>query len=144
MIEVHKIEFDSAEYKEAIAIRKVVFVDEQKVPWEDELDEFEERSHHFLANENDQAVGTARWRDCGEYIKLERFAVLKAFRGKQIGSGLVDAVLKDIEESFPKGKKLLLHSQIAAVPLYLKFGFQEEGELFEECGIQHRSMSRLL
>ncbi|MEQ8358434.1 MAG: GNAT family N-acetyltransferase [Cytophagales bacterium] len=144
MIEVIQASMDSPDYQFCLEIRKKVFVDEQKVALEDEVDEFEKEARHFLARYNEQAVGAARWRELENYIKLERFAVLKEFRNKKIGSALVESVLKDIEEIIKKPAKLLLHSQLDAIPLYLKFGFEIEGEIFEECGILHKTMTRML
>src|SRR5690554_7216493 len=77
-------------------IRHVVFVKEQEVSPEEEYDEFESISTHFLAQVDGQPAGTARWRNTGKDIKLERFAVLKPMRGKGVGQALVKAVLEDI------------------------------------------------
>ncbi len=144
MIEVAHVQLDSREYDSCLEIRKEVFVDEQKVPLEDEVDEFENESRHFLAKLNGLPAGAARWRKAGAYIKLERFAVLKEHRNKKIGSALVKAVLEDIASNIESPAKLLLHSQLDAIPLYSKFNFIVEGEIFEECGILHKTMTRML
>lgn len=139
---VEKITAENKErLKEVYAIRKQVFVIEQKVPAEDEYDEFEEKSSHFLASLGGQPVGTGRWRFTDKGIKLERFAVLKEVRGKGVGQSLVKAVLLDIE-SDPNTKGLVkyLHAQIDAVPLYSKFNFEKVGDQFEECNILHYKM----
>lgn len=117
-------------------VRQTVFVDEQQVDPTLEYDEFEETSHHFLALCDDEPVGTARWRRTPNGIKLERFAVLKDHRGKGIGSMLVEAVLEDL----PNKDNVYLHSQLQASGLYKRFGFEEEGDIFEEAGIQHYKM----
>lgn len=126
-------------------IREDVFVIEQEVDPSEEYDEFESTSTHFLAKVNDQPAGTARWRFTDKGIKLERFAVLKSMRGKGVGQKLVKAALDDIA-SHPesKGKKLYMHAQLDAMPLYAKFGFQKVGDMFEECNIQHFKMELYL
>ncbi|MFC3417186.1 GNAT family N-acetyltransferase [Algoriphagus hitonicola] len=125
----------------AFKIRREVFVDEQGVNPEDEYDEFEEESVHFLASKDGIPVGTARWRFTEYGIKLERFAVLKEARGKGVGEALVSAVLRDIMvHPEAQGKKRYLHAQLQAVPLYAKFGFQKVGDMFEECAILHYKM----
>ncbi len=130
--------------QEALRIREEVFVQEQHVPAEEEYDEYEETSRHFLALADRQPCGTARWRFTDKGIKLERFAVLKAFRGRQVGSALVQSVLNDIQATAGTENKLLyMHAQLTAMPLYSKFGFHPVGELFEECDIQHYKMQRL-
>lgn len=129
------------ELAKAFEIRRRVFVAEQQVPENEEYDEFESVSRHFLALADGVPCGTARWRFTDKGIKMERFAVLPEFRGKRVGSALVEAVLEDIERHpESKGKLRYLHAQITAVPLYAKFGFQTEGEMFSECNIWHYKM----
>ncbi len=127
--------------KSAFKIRKEVFVIEQEVDPADEYDQFEETSTHFLALLDGMPVGTARWRFTQKGIKLERFAVLKEARGKGVGQALVAAVLSDISsDATTSGKLKYLHAQLTAVPLYSKFGFEKEGDIFEECNILHYKM----
>lgn len=126
-------------------IREMVFVKEQQVAPEEEYDEYEEISTHFLATMDGEPAGTARWRHTDNGIKLERFAVLQTMRGAGVGQALVKAVLEDISGKVKPPKKLLyLHAQLPAVPLYAKFGFIQEGDIFMECGIAHYSMKRNL
>lgn len=127
--------------KSAYKIREQVFVVEQGVDPKAEYDEFESQCSHFLACLDDKPVGTARWRITPNGVKLERFAVLEEARGKGVGQALVAKVLEDIKAN-PKTKGLnkYLHSQLSAVPLYLKFGFEKAGDIFEECDIMHYKM----
>jgi predicted GNAT family N-acyltransferase len=130
--------------QEALRIREAVFVQEQNVPAEEEYDEYEATSRHFLALADGTPCGTARWRFTDKGVKLERFAVLKSFRGRQVGAALVQAVLDDIRATAgTENKRLYMHAQVTAMPLYARFGFQPVGELFEECNIQHYTMQRL-
>ncbi|MEM7549108.1 MAG: GNAT family N-acetyltransferase [Bacteroidota bacterium] len=142
-IEAHKTKNDE-ELEVVFKIRRAVFVEEQKVSEEDEFDEFESESKHFIAYIDSEPAGAARWRITEKGIKLERFAILDKFRAKGIGSALVDAVLKDIESEGLKDQKLYLHSQIHAVPLYEKFDFEKVGDEFLECDIRHFEMQRIL
>jgi len=129
------------ELDSAFKIRKVVFVEEQKVNATDEYDEFEDSAVHFLAKLDETPVGTARWRFTEKGVKLERFAVLKEARGKGVGQVLVQSVLLDIAENPKANSKIkYLHAQLDAVPLYEKFGFQKVGDVFEECNILHFKM----
>lgn len=127
--------------QKAFAIREEVFVKEQRVAAEEEFDEFEDTSHHFVAlDDTDQPVGSARWRFTDKGIKLERFTTKKNMRGKGIGTAIVQAVMDDIALNAQPGTFLYMHAQLPAVPLYLKFGFQKRGEQFDECGIMHYLM----
>ena len=119
--------------EQAFLIRRTVFVEEQNCPPELELAN-EEESVHFLATLDHQPCGACRWRKTDKGYKLERFAVLREYRGKRVGQALVAAVLDDLPKD---ANYIYLNSQLDAVGLYTKFGFQKEGEQFEEAGIQH-------
>jgi predicted GNAT family N-acyltransferase len=136
MVEVRKI-IGSEDMETAHAIRKTVFVEEQHCPPDLEW-EHDEDAVHFLATDGGIPCGAARWRQTSKGYKLERFAVLKEFRGKGVGSALVRAVLDDLpEDNLPR----YLNAQVDAVPLYLKFNFNPVGGLFEEAGIIHQQMT---
>ena len=140
MIKVTRIVTEE-ELAQAHDIRTRVFVQEQHVPVEEELDEYEKSSRHYLASLNGKVSGTARWRVPDLGIKLERFAVLKEFRNKGVGSALVEFVLKEIHDQPEyKNRQIYLHSQLDAMPLYSKFGFRKTGNMFEEAGIKHYKM----
>ncbi len=124
------------ELDKAFAVRKKVFVEEQNCPPELEW-ENEEESTHFLALLNNEPCGACRWRKTDKGHKLERFAVLKEYRGKRIGQALLAAVLSDLPSD---ATYIYLHSQVDAMHLYSRFGFAAEGEEFEEAGIQHFKM----
>ena len=140
MIEVRRIT-DPAAQEVAFRIREAVFVEEQRVPAEEEYDEYEATSRHFLAYADGEPAGTARWRFTEKGAKLERFAVLQRYRGRQVGSALVQAVLEDVRQH-PQyhGQPMYLHAQVTAMPLYAKFGFRPVGDLFLECDIEHYKM----
>lgn len=134
---------DQRDLESAFRIRTIVFVEEQKVPWSEEIDEFEATSNHYIAYAREgEACGTARWRYTPKGIKLERFAVLKQFRKNGVGTALVKAVLADVEKQADSQPAIYLHAQLEAVPLYIKFGFIKSGDIFEECGIRHIEMIR--
>jgi predicted GNAT family N-acyltransferase len=128
---------DTALFQQARDIRDVVFIQEQRVDEEDEFDEFEEICQHFLMKWNTTAIGTARWRAIGERVKLERFAVLKEFRGKKYGDQLLQAV---INSAAVENKPMYLHAQLNAIPFYERQGFKKVGDLFVECEIEHYKM----
>jgi predicted GNAT family N-acyltransferase len=129
--------------QKAFDIRREVFIVEQKVEEDEEFDEFEKNSHHFVALDNEGSpVGASRWRETSKGVKLERFVVKKELRGQGLGSDLVRATLDDIIDQKGHGVYLYLHAQLDAVPLYQKFDFQKKGEKFDECNIWHYYMFR--
>ena len=139
MIKIEKFITTNADFASAaFKIRQKVYVEEQKVSTEEELDEFENISKHYLAFYNEIPVGTARWRHTSKGIKLERFAILEEYRSKKIGSQILKEVLQDV---IPLQKKIYLHAQLTAVNFYKREGFTEEGNPFYECNIAHYLMS---
>ncbi|WP_209331555.1 GNAT family N-acetyltransferase [Lunatimonas salinarum] len=139
-IEVNKVN-NPDELEVLFRIREEVFVIEQHVAPEEEYDEYEERSTHFLAKYDDVPVATARWRFTDKGVKLERFAVLKLYRSRGVGQALLKAVLGDIDQNpAAEGRIRYLHAQITAMGLYEKFGFEKVGDKFEECSILHYKM----
>jgi len=136
-VQVNKIT-DSNTLEKVFAIRREVFVVEQDCPPELEW-EFEDESNHFLATVDGEPAGACRWRKTDKGYKLERFAVLKKFRGMGVGQELVRSVLADLPTD---ADYVYMHAQIQAVPLYEKFNFEKVGPEFEEAGIRHYKMVR--
>ena len=124
------------EQKNVLDIRRSVFIDEQQIPVEIEIDAFEESAIYVIAYFDEEAVGTARWREIGNTVKLERFAVLKNYRNKGIGRKLTMFIIDRI----PQGKIIFLNSQESAIGFYSKLGFTSKGSLFKEANILHQKM----
>jgi predicted GNAT family N-acyltransferase len=127
--------------KKAQEIRHEVFVIGQNVPADLEVDDYEQDAIHYLAFLNNNPVGAARWRITEKGVKLERFAVLNEFRGRGVGSAMVEKILSDIKRDPEAGnKEIYLHAQLDAIPLYRKFGFVKFGNMFDEAGLMHYAM----
>ena len=137
-VEVEKIT-NPEDLKTAFAIRRQVFVVGQNVSAEAEEDGNDEATH-FLAKVNDLPAGTARRRKTKDGFKLERFAVLNAYRGSGVGGALVRALVSDL----PKGSRTYLHAQIRAAKFYEKNGFSQFGETFVEENIEHIKMEQYI
>ena len=134
-IKVH-IATTQQELKYVREIREKVFIMEQNVPVDVEIDEHEDSSSHIIALLDDRFIGTARWRKTEDGIKLERFAVLKENRGLGIGKKLVKFILEKIKnEPF-----VYLHAQDHVISFYKQFGFNPTGDHFYEGGISHQKM----
>ena len=122
---------------QAAPIRLVVFVEEQGVPAELEMDEMDAKCIHALAFEDALAVGTGRLLPDGH---IGRMAVLKEFRGKGAGGALL---AKLMEAAKSRGdREVVLSAQVHAVAFYQAYGFELFGEVYEEAGIPHRDMRR--
>ena len=117
------------------AIRLKVFVEEQSVPIEEELDGMDEVSTHFLATVDDAPVGVARLMPSGQ---IGRMAVLIPYRRHGIGALLLKAA---VQHALDKGQtEPFLHAQTHALGFYARNGFTVFGEVFLDAGIEHRSM----
>ena len=123
----------------AAPIRFAVFVDEQRVPADIELDEMDACSLHAVAFDGKEAVGTARLLPDGH---VGRMAVLKAWRRRGVGGLLLTNLVQKAKQQ--GHRQVLLSAQVHAVPFYERHGFRCEGPEFEEAGITHRTMRRAL
>ncbi len=124
------------EYRSALAIREAVFIVEQHIDRNEEMDHYEDVSTHIIALMNNQIVGTARWNMRDEGVKLERFSVLKPFRNKGIGSALLQFSLNELSEE----SNIYLNAQEKVISFYEKYNFKGEGNLFYEANIPHLKM----
>ena len=131
----------AADMQRAHAIRRRVFIEEQHVPEEIEMDEDDASAFHALATVDGVAIGCGRMVDHGaSEVKIERMAVLQEFRNTGIGATILRFL---IERARDRGvRKAILHAQLAAEGFYLKEGFKPVGDVFEEAGIAHRLMER--
>ncbi|MCW4149146.1 GNAT family N-acetyltransferase [Halomonas sp. 18H] len=118
-------------------IRRVVFIDEQQVPIEEEWDGLDPDCRHFLALDTEgRPLGTARLLPDGH---IGRVAVFHEARGQGVGQALMQAA---IDTARRRGDaRVMLAAQIQALPFYERLGFIAEGETFMEAGIAHRNMS---
>ncbi len=125
--------------KAASDIRMKVFVKEQGVPADIEMDAMDASSLHAIAVDlAGRPVGTGRLLPDGH---IGRMAVLPKHRGKGIGGAILSSLL---EVSFQRGdEEAVLSAQVQAVPFYTRFGFEAEGDEYEEAGIPHVVMRRL-
>ncbi len=117
------------------AVRYDVFVHEQKVPEEEEVDGLDEEARHILVFDGDTPVGTGRMLSDGH---IGRIAVLKAYRGQGIGTTVMQRFIAMARESGLQS--VWLSSQCHAVEFYNKLGFIEYGEIYLDAGIDHIDM----
>ena len=123
-------------------IRVEVFVEEQNVPIGLELDEHDETAVHVLVYDNEEPVGCGRLVFFDQYAQIGRVAVLQRKRKLGVGSVICEALMNiAVEEN---AKKVILHAQLSAEDFYKKLGFTAEGEIFDDAGIDHINMFRLL
>ena len=121
----------------ACPIRLEVFVKEQGVPKELELDEDDPLAWHAVAELDTLIIGTARLQKNG---KIGRLAVIQAYRLQGVASAMMNALLKFGQQHGIK--EFYLHAQIEALPFYEGFGLVANGPVFNEAGIAHQTMKK--
>lgn len=137
-----RIETVNTEQKLEISksIREKVFVKEQGVPHDLEMDGYDGDSLAFLIyDKNDDPIATTRVRSTHNGNKIERFAVLKEHRSKGVGQYLISYIVETFIHKNPS-VLLYLHAQEAVIAFYEKAGFIIKGDKFEEAGIIHVKM----
>jgi len=132
---------DWARYSEALSsLRHTVFVEEQGVPVELDLDGEDAAAWHAAAFSDDgKLIGTGRMLDSG---KIGRMAVSQSMRGQGIGRDLLDALVAEAKQL--KFEEVSLGAQLAAVSFYERAGFMAYGDVFLDAGIDHRMMKLVL
>jgi predicted GNAT family N-acyltransferase len=123
------------DFSSLMAVRYAVFVTEQQIPAELEIDYFDAIAAHFLGRIDGQPVATAR---CTPEGQIGRMAVLAAYRRRGIGAQLIDAIVADAVQRGKPG--LFLNAQLHAIGFYSRLGFVATGNVFKEHGLEHRRM----
>jgi len=136
---VRVVEWAEAQ-RDICSIRRTVFVEEQDVPEELDLDGLDPACLHMLAwYDQGQPIATARMEEDG---KIGRMAVLKPWRGRGVGRALLEALLS---EAAARGlSQVHLAAQTQAIGFYEKCGFKATGGIFLDARIPHRTMTTKL
>jgi len=123
----------------AAPVRLVVFVEEQRVPADLEMDERDASCLHAVAFDDERPVGTGRLLPDGH---IGRMAVLKEYRGKGVGGEILQRLMQAAKAR--GDREIVLSAQVRAVAFYLAHGFESFGPVYEEAGIPHQDMRRAL
>lgn len=133
-----KIVENQKELEDAYSVRKIVFVEEQNVPLEEEIDAYEDEAKHFVMYDEGSPIGAGRFRFVDGYGKVERICVLNKARKTGAGKTIMNAI-----ENYARQKdihKLKLNAQTHAIPFYAGLGYETVSEEFMDAGIPHKTM----
>ena len=128
--------------QDAYAVRYDVFVKEQGVDASIERDELDKVATHVVGYVNDQPVACLRFNPTQYKGKIQRMAVLKTYRGQQLGKSLMLET-----EMFMKQAGLTistLHAQKQATGFYEQLGYVVTSDEFFEANIAHVAMEKTL
>ena len=120
-------------------LRRTVFIEEQNVPENEEVDGDDPGCDHILLTVYDIPVGAARLKYYNDFIKVQRVCVLKNYRGQGIGSKIINFIIRHVEKNDIRSS-VRLGSQIHALEFYKRLGFIEFGEEYLDAGILHKDM----
>ncbi|HMD02708.1 MAG TPA: GNAT family N-acetyltransferase [Candidatus Baltobacteraceae bacterium] len=135
---------DAARLERAVAIRQRVFVEEQGVPPEIEIDDHDRSDGaavHALALAGAEPVGAGRFYVVAPgAIQIGRMAVLPDSRGLGVGKALLAALLAEARR---RGfREARLHAQVHAAGFYREAGFNDDGPELWDAGILHQPMAK--
>lgn len=134
----------------ALALREVVFIEEQNVPPLLERDDEDARAFHVLAYDGGHAIGTGRLFVCkeppqgehGRWGQVGRMAVLATWRRRGVGRAMLAFLEEEARRRHLDG--LMLHAQLTARDFYRSLGYHAAGPIFVEAGIEHVEMRKPL
>ena len=131
-----------AQREDAFAVRIAVFVEEQQIPREEELDEADATAVHCVGYVNGTPVAAGRLVVGDGYGKVGRMAVLAPHRGTGMGARVLEALER---EGVARGlREFRLSAQLSARGFYDRAGYVADGDLYDEVGIPHIAMVKAL
>jgi predicted GNAT family N-acyltransferase len=126
------------EFEDALKVRREVFIVEQQVPEEEEIDQYEDECTHVVMYDDGKPVAAGRLRNYEGVGKMERICVLASHRKHGLGKKVMDQLEGLAKE---KGfKKVKLNAQTHAEGFYEKIGYQTISDIFMDAGIPHVTM----
>ncbi|MDR7072062.1 GNAT family N-acetyltransferase [Fictibacillus barbaricus] len=140
---IKKYSTEDKGYKDALHVRRDVFVHEQQIDESEEIDDYEDSSLHFVLYDEEKPVGASRLRQVNKDGKVERVCILSSHRKKGLGEKLMRAMEQTaIDQSF---SSLILYAQIQAEDFYKKLGYETTStEPFLDANIPHVAMKKVL
>jgi predicted GNAT family N-acyltransferase len=128
------------ELEAALAVRRIVFIDEQGVPEADDLDGLDGEALQLVAIDDGRVVATCRLLGAGDAMKLQRMAVLPEARRRGLARRLIDA--SESQARAAGYRRMMLDAQLDARPVYRSAGYAEQGGIFLDAGIEHVRMTK--
>ncbi|MFJ7932908.1 GNAT family N-acetyltransferase [Sporosarcina sp. NPDC096371] len=129
------------EREDAFSVRRKVFVEEQGVPLNLELDDFDKTAVHFVVYSVNTPIGAGRIRETATGIgKVERVCILEECRGQHLGNLIMGALEEHAKDTGMN--KIILNAQTYAIPFYEKLGYITTSPEFMDADIPHRAMEK--
>ncbi|MEL6609538.1 MAG: GNAT family N-acetyltransferase [Pseudomonadota bacterium] len=120
------------------ALRRTVFIEEQGVSVDEEVDGKDAEAIHLLARDGARAIGTARILSYGTTAKIGRVCVLPDQRGSGTGVALIEGCHEAARAA--GATRAILGAQLSALGFYERLGYRAYGDVFDDAGIDHQMM----
>lgn len=121
-----------------LSVRAIVFIEEQQCPYDIEVDGHDQAAIHILGELAGEPIAAGRIRFLHPFAKLERLAIRQNWRGRGYGDKLLRFMMATVRDRGFETMKL--HAQVQTTEFYCRHGFQPQGEVFVEAGIEHLLM----
>jgi predicted GNAT family N-acyltransferase len=139
---------NQGDFAAALAIREIVFIEEQSVPVELERDDEDPTAFHVIGFHRGHAIATGRLLELptpppgetGRWAQIGRMAVLAAHRKQGVGGGVLRALEAEARRRGIGGA--MVHSQVHAKGFYERQGYEVVGPVFVEAGMPHVEMRK--
>ena len=131
-----------AERADVVTVRVAVFVDEQQIPREEEIDEHDDTAIFCAGYLGDTPVAAGRLVLLDGYGKIGRMAVLASHRDRGYGAAVLEALERAGAER--DTGTFRLSAQLHAAAFYERAGYTRVGEIYDEVGIPHVAMEKTL
>jgi ribosomal protein S18 acetylase RimI-like enzyme len=139
---VEVTDFQSKDYYQALAVRDEILRQPLNLQFDPAQLAAENLDIHIIAKVGSKVVGTMIMTIVNDNAKMRQVAVLSEFQSKGIGKKMVQS-FEQLSKN--KGlKSIVLHARETAISFYKNLGYYVEGERFEEVGIPHWKMSKLV
>lgn len=113
---------ESETYQEYLDLRNDIFVGEFGLNKHGEFDGNDKTATHYLVKYNNIPVGVARWTESRELIKIDRFGIVKKFRGWGLGLLLLKYIKREIAAS---KKNIVVYSLDNSIVFFVQQGFKD-------------------
>ena len=138
---VYKLVTSDEELQDALEVRRQVFVREQRIAEDLEYDGLDNEALHIVVKDGERVIATARVLfPIASQAKIERMAVLKSYRRRGVGTGIMAFLNEELRSR--QIKHIVLHAQWAVISFYKSCGFKETGLPFMEAVIKHIKMEK--
>jgi predicted GNAT family N-acyltransferase len=134
-----RVRSGEAELRAALALRRLVFIDEQGIEAAEEFDHLDDEAVHLVALSEGVVIGTCRLLDAdGSRLRLGRMVVAAGQRRRGVAAAMLRAA--ETHARARGARAITLNAQTYACPLYRAAGYRVVGDTFMEAGLEHVKM----